>query len=269
VRRTFIEYGCYAGQESGQQAVSTAPACMGFTMGPLLDSYFEYGGSPSTCSPSDAGRSLSEADWPVQGPSAPDRGGLPAVLYHLSPTSAKAAGYWTRDSYLRSNHSFGIPATGSFRTQDEAKSEAETTVEGDSEEEDDRGLCPEYSEGAKPPSLGSALHGEGACKRCCFFPKGRCNNGEDCQFCHFAHEKRKPKHKKKSKKRRKARRSAADAKVEQPEFKLQTAMLEFVGLDGAEEGCVLVPTIIPSQVVVPESFPHATAMAVIPVPFVY
>lgn len=47
------------------------------------------------------------------------------------------------------------------------------------------------------PSLGSAKHAEGLCKRCCFFPKGRCLNGRECEFCHFEHEKRKRKKKKK------------------------------------------------------------------------
>lgn len=46
------------------------------------------------------------------------------------------------------------------------------------------------SASAKLPSLGSAGHFEGTCKRCCFFPKGRCSNGAECQFCHFDHEKR-------------------------------------------------------------------------------
>jgi hypothetical protein len=50
------------------------------------------------------------------------------------------------------------------------------------------------------PSLGSMKHGEGLCKRCCFFPKGRCNNGYDCEFCHYEHEKRKRKKKKKGSK---------------------------------------------------------------------
>ena len=31
----------------------------------------------------------------------------------------------------------------------------------------------------------------GECKRCCFYPKGRCQNGYDCKFCHFEHDKRK------------------------------------------------------------------------------
>jgi len=41
------------------------------------------------------------------------------------------------------------------------------------------------------PSLGSAQHAIGECKRCNFFAKGRCANGKDCEFCHFLHDKRK------------------------------------------------------------------------------
>lgn len=42
------------------------------------------------------------------------------------------------------------------------------------------------------PSLGSAEHASGTCKRCNFFAKGRCQNGKACSFCHLSHEKRKP-----------------------------------------------------------------------------
>jgi hypothetical protein len=41
------------------------------------------------------------------------------------------------------------------------------------------------------PSIGSALHFSGECKRCNFFAKGRCQNGKDCSFCHLPHEVRK------------------------------------------------------------------------------
>lgn len=37
------------------------------------------------------------------------------------------------------------------------------------------------------PSVGSAGHADGSCKRCAFFPKGRCKNGSDCTHCHFDH----------------------------------------------------------------------------------
>jgi len=47
------------------------------------------------------------------------------------------------------------------------------------------------------PSKGSVGHASGTCKRCCFFPRGRCMSGQDCMFCHFDHEKRKRKSKSK------------------------------------------------------------------------
>eukprot|EP00929_Paragymnodinium_shiwhaense_P032240 TRINITY_DN17908_c0_g1_i1.p1 TRINITY_DN17908_c0_g1~~TRINITY_DN17908_c0_g1_i1.p1 ORF type:complete len:444 (+),score=80.66 TRINITY_DN17908_c0_g1_i1:80-1411(+) len=42
------------------------------------------------------------------------------------------------------------------------------------------------------PSWGSRLHASRECRRCNFFPKGRCGNGKDCQFCHLPHLKKKP-----------------------------------------------------------------------------
>lgn len=59
----------------------------------------------------------------------------------------------------------------------------------------------EHSGGVSPvtladlPSLGSLGHFVGQCSRCCFFPKGRCQNGYECRFCHFEHEKRQRKRK--------------------------------------------------------------------------
>lgn len=49
------------------------------------------------------------------------------------------------------------------------------------------------------PSVGSAGHRENDCKRCCFYPKGRCTNGHDCKFCHFDHDKRRRMKRKKKK----------------------------------------------------------------------
>lgn len=60
--------------------------------------------------------------------------------------------------------------------------------------------APKPPEGALHPSLGSEGHDEGTCKRCCFFPRGRCTNGYNCEFCHYEHDKRKRKNKKKKKK---------------------------------------------------------------------
>lgn len=49
------------------------------------------------------------------------------------------------------------------------------------------------------PSVGSAGHDQGLCKRCAFFPKGRCKNGAECTHCHMDHPKqvrhrRRPQH---------------------------------------------------------------------------
>merc|ERR1719198_2497146 len=41
------------------------------------------------------------------------------------------------------------------------------------------------------PSMGSAGHAEGECRRCNFYPKGRCLNGVNCSFCHLPHDKQK------------------------------------------------------------------------------
>lgn len=48
---------------------------------------------------------------------------------------------------------------------------------------------PSLVHGGRLPSVGSAGHADGTCKRCAFFPKGRCKNGEDCTHCHFEHPK--------------------------------------------------------------------------------
>lgn len=54
---------------------------------------------------------------------------------------------------------------------------------------------PQPPPGAVHPSVGSERHALGACRRCCFFPRGRCINGYDCEFCHYEHDKRKRKNK--------------------------------------------------------------------------
>lgn len=41
------------------------------------------------------------------------------------------------------------------------------------------------------PSIGSSSHFSDECRACCWFPKGRCVNGFDCQYCHFDHDKSK------------------------------------------------------------------------------
>merc|ERR1719420_2454048 len=90
------------------------------------------------------------------------------------------------------------PQDGSSEDEDGSDGEED----GSSDAED--GPCVVYAPNAPLPSIGSAGHGAGTCRRCCFFPKGRCMNGYNCEFCHFDHEKRKRKSKKKKKKKRKS-----------------------------------------------------------------
>jgi hypothetical protein len=67
--------------------------------------------------------------------------------------------------------SFPSPA-GAELTADETSPSAELSAEG-------------------LPSLGSAQHASGECRRCNFFAKGRCRNGFNCSFCHLPHDRRK------------------------------------------------------------------------------
>jgi len=83
---------------------------------------------------------------------------------------------------------------------------AEDPDESDSDSDDDEVVpqhlrqvesAPKPPPGALHPSVGSRTHMSGLCKRCCFFPRGRCANGYECEFCHYEHDKRKRKNKKK------------------------------------------------------------------------
>jgi len=86
-----------------------------------------------------------------------------------------------------------------------AASPAKATV-ADVDDDDDGDHSTDGSDASSPllaapqagpsghPSVGSADHAAGTCRRCCFFPRGRCMNGYDCQFCHYEHEKPKRKH---------------------------------------------------------------------------
>lgn len=77
----------------------------------------------------------------------------------------------------------------------------------DESEDDDDDVSPAHIQLSSPrwedlPSIGSAGHNHGLCKRCCFFPKGRCMNGYACNFCHYPHEKRIRKNKHKNRRER-------------------------------------------------------------------
>mmetsp|Transcript_11671 Transcript_11671/g.31357 ORF Transcript_11671/g.31357 Transcript_11671/m.31357 type:complete len:413 (+) Transcript_11671:62-1300(+) len=81
----------------------------------------------------------------------------------------------------------------------------EVDDEASMDSEDGQSTSPEPLNAPRPPpsavhpSIGSVEHAAGTCKRCCFFPRGRCTNGYNCCFCHYDHEKRKRKNKKKGK----------------------------------------------------------------------
>jgi len=120
----------------------------------------------------------------------------------------------------------------------------------DDDDDDDQELCPVYFANAELPSVGSAGHGEGMCKRCCFFPKGRCTNGSDCQFCHFAHEKRKSNGKKKKKSRRRKQRQLASqrqANQQTPVFVIATSQQNTPPSQVGASGSIVVQELMPAQ----------------------
>jgi len=95
----------------------------------------------------------------------------------------------------------------------EEEEDEEDMDEGEDDEHDAVGgvvqhvAAPAPPPGALHPSVGSEAHAFGACRRCCFFPRGRCANGYECKFCHYDHEKRK----RRTKKSKPGKTTAADA----------------------------------------------------------
>jgi hypothetical protein len=82
------------------------------------------------------------------------------------------------------------PAAAGTSVEDEEK-ESRTSSKSDTDGEEAPAVSTAVC-GEGLPSVGSALHASGECRSCNFFTKGRCQNGKDCSFCHFTHEKRKP-----------------------------------------------------------------------------
>uniref|UniRef100_A0A7S4SUD8 C3H1-type domain-containing protein n=1 Tax=Alexandrium monilatum TaxID=311494 RepID=A0A7S4SUD8_9DINO len=99
--------------------------------------------------------------------------------------------------------------------------------------------APKPPPGALHPSLGSEAHAEANCKRCCFFPRGRCTNGYSCEFCHYEHEKRKRKSKKKKKKDAAASAEATSAASETSPVATVTSPVATVASPGAS--AVVIP----------------------------
>lgn len=87
----------------------------------------------------------------------------------------------------------GTESTASARSSEPNSST--TSPERESSQSADASPSSAPKSKPKMPSIGSAPHASGQCSPCCFFPRGRCSNGQSCAFCHFDHEKRR--HKKK------------------------------------------------------------------------
>mmetsp|Transcript_62194 Transcript_62194/g.161291 ORF Transcript_62194/g.161291 Transcript_62194/m.161291 type:complete len:409 (-) Transcript_62194:84-1310(-) len=134
------------------------------------------------------------------------------VTYAITPTSARATGLagpqgMTHGRRVSLQQAL-MPASSAKKPC--AKEYEEERDDDDDESGDEEGAegqpqalrrpedVPKPPPGALHPSLGSEGHAIGACKRCCFFPRGRCINGYECEFCHYMHDKRKRKGKKKA-----------------------------------------------------------------------
>lgn len=254
VRKTFIDYRCT--EESPRAGLNTAPAAM---CGCMIASLQEAASSPlcsnrgqratdvlpEACSAASTARKSSDSSNSPQASQAP-------ASYRIAP--AKSGG--CPDAAGRKEVSTAKLHIHSISTDEDCGSSP------DEDEEEDLNICPIYTANAALPSIGSAKHGEGACRRCCFFPKGRCHNGQDCLFCHFSHEKRRSKPKPKKSKRLKKR--AANAGEE---------MIGVGGVDmieGSYGQAAPVPVSIVLQTAIPEgSQPSGQGygMAIVSVPF--
>eukprot|EP00928_Gymnodinium_smaydae_P054408 TRINITY_DN38184_c0_g1_i1.p1 TRINITY_DN38184_c0_g1~~TRINITY_DN38184_c0_g1_i1.p1 ORF type:complete len:353 (-),score=58.60 TRINITY_DN38184_c0_g1_i1:116-1057(-) len=204
IRRTFIEYSPSRLHTpttlATPPAARTAPAAMGRSIHCSLP--WGAGATGAVVSPV-PGTPVTPVGG-LYGSCCTARGDL-RVTYKMSPGSLRAALFWAQARSAADG-----AAIGECSVQERAPD-----VDAFSDEETDDGLGPEhvtvYSADAPLPSVGSAAHGDGTCRRCCFFPKGRCQNGYDCEFCHFAHEKNRPKNKRRTHAKRRAHRQQRQA----------------------------------------------------------
>mmetsp|Transcript_5935 Transcript_5935/g.14198 ORF Transcript_5935/g.14198 Transcript_5935/m.14198 type:complete len:392 (+) Transcript_5935:197-1372(+) len=222
VHNTFIQFAT-PGEEVGRKALGlvTAPAWMG----PSLQSIVA---AAAAIPPAEAEE---EEEVAVDHPEREGRPELaspkkiPVMRYAMSASSARAAGFDGSTGEVEHISSVaasydGVPGLDTAAADATSKvAHAPASAERDDNDDDDEESDGDDSETERIrilvekgelPSMGSKRHLEGQCKRCCFFPKGRCLNGYDCEFCHFEHEKRRRKKKKKKSK-------AAAAAAETPE----------------------------------------------------
>jgi len=230
VHNTFIQFGNAKEANPEKKALSTAPAWIG----PSLQSVIAAQVGESEEPPREADAADSEWSSPTK-LGSPKK--VPVMRYSLSASSARAAGLpgssavvasydpdcgcWPADLVTEIT---GVDPTGSpARARKGGQAEDDDEDGEDDEESGDEGVRPTVPLG-ELPSVGSAKHAEGLCKRCCFFPKGRCLNAYDCEFCHYEHEKRKRKKKKKGAKQKEDEDSEEDEETTgQPKPRKATA----------------------------------------------
>jgi hypothetical protein len=214
------------GEEAEKNAATKAPIVEAEP--PLIPNMDEQNAEPFFAAEEDDSPRMEQERRPLGSPIR--------VKYALSSSSARAAGLpdWTPTSVAHigppsgfnvDDEKDGKVRTSSFNVDDEKDGKVPQNGESDSAEKAGSSRAAALGPIGPPgpstvpsgplPSLGSALHAEGACKRCCFFPKGRCQNGLDCEFCHFEHEKRKRKKKKKGAKARDANADGSESESEE------------------------------------------------------
>lgn len=184
VHNTFIQFGAPAATEGARQRLSTAPAWIGTT---------SFQSTVNKLMQEAATQSPPTSEAPAQ-PSLPGTAdseeSLGSALWLGFPKKVPVP--------LRSeNGALGgdAPSKGAWKPEE---ADCKDAVGKEPPVVRQRPRGPLAAPGDMP-SRGSAGHNDGLCKRCCFFPKGRCTNGFDCEFCHLEHDKRKRKKKKKSK----------------------------------------------------------------------
>jgi hypothetical protein len=229
VRRTFIDFGSLvhlllSPLQSPRACASTAPARLGLSM-PMQGAFDSWKAAASSASTSSTSYVAATPTGSSNSSAFASRQSSHSPTFQRFRQAAQSASH---SNQMPRNSSHGpvlarLPAHSQrwnppelakrpIKLADEigliGADDEESSDDGESSE-DGQGLCPAYSENAALPSAGSALHREGKCKRCCFFPKGRCSNGADCQYCHFAHEKRKTVGTRKKKGRRRRQRQTS------------------------------------------------------------
>eukprot|EP00397_Hematodinium_sp_SG-2012_P021987 GEMP01022748.1.p1 GENE.GEMP01022748.1~~GEMP01022748.1.p1 ORF type:complete len:287 (+),score=44.24 GEMP01022748.1:129-989(+) len=184
IKNTFIEVvGNNKMPDNSGQNVSTAP--------PILDSggflsSIRHAMTTPVKSPHGVSNLVLSAD-------VPKRGFVFTPLQTPSPAGFRPQ-FWPQARFPFLQHGRQMDYTPPKLIKAKCAEENEEELSGTSTETNSEMM---NGEDIPLPSRGSDTHFSGTCKRCCFFPRGRCMNGYNCTFCHFDHEKRKRKNKKK------------------------------------------------------------------------